>query len=737
MNKKNTASKFLAGVMLLSAVAPYAVMAEPETRTHKIEIRKLVEGDNFVYEDNKLTHTGKDQDKDLSTHNLSRYDAAKQGEITYHLYKLNYDKVQQVSKNQQLNQGNNSLVKELTKGTNPDKLLSEDQILTNLKTKGLVTNPNKADKSLVEINLTKDKAEATITYTTDEVKGGKSVYYLLIESKTPATLTQKTDPMIIELPTVTPEGEKLDTTIIYPKGKINEDAKKLVFTKVGSEDKTKALTGAKFKLYKEGETQPYPDDTLNFDTQTNTFTVKGLEVGKYYLAESEATSETEPNFRNKNGKTAIETSTKKPTYLFGTAETEAETGGRKLSFEFTKEGKIQIPDGSLIEKYDDKGVEKYRIKNDKAPTLKKKVEYDGKEVDKPTGEFGADTHFTHRITVDIPANIREYTKFKVIDTRTNLLLSQDHYQTTTVGIYEGNELFESLNDSGLYTVTYTGQHDNITTFDFNKFIEATKTGRFKDASFENKTLRITYTVQPHLYPENTTRNEVGVGISEVKNEAALDTAIGETPIKTPETPEENQIVKDNLYSVTFKKVDNGVFGTGVANTALGNAEFILQRKFGNTTEYRKSEIEWTTDKEKAMKYISNDTNGDTKGLIKITGLAKNKVVDGTDKPVQITYTLEEVKAPENYNLPAEVEDRKTTFVIDTKEDSGKIKGIIKKGKDGDEITDFNIENQKKADAPFTGLEKTVIASTATTGLIAVAGAVILINKRKEEKEATK
>ena len=172
------------------------------------------------------------------------------------------------------------------------------------------------------------------------------------------------------------------------------------------------------------------------------------------------------------------------------------------------------------------------------------------------------------------------------------------------------------------------------------------------------------------------------------------------------------------YEAVLKKVDNGIFNSGIVKQPLKGAKFILGKDFGGTEKYLKTnkvakvskfvsepattkapikddiQYEWVTDKAQATEF---DTGDD--GMLTVIGLGNGN------------YKFIETQAPTGYNLNSKVESKFT---------------INDANIDGDKT--IEVTNSRKPDMPLTGTEVTVLM---VAGLAGAAGIITIVKKRKK------
>ena len=192
------------------------------------------------------------------------------------------------------------------------------------------------------------------------------------------------------------------------------------------------------------------------------------------------------------------------------------------------------------------------------------------------------------------------------------------------------------------------------------------------------------------------------------------------PDDTGETPIDKVIVF--TYELDVEKVD------GTEDTKkLANAEFVLKRKVGETTEYAVVKGEkldkWESDRNKATTLITG-----ANGLVKVAGLD-----DGT-------YYLEETKAPSTYNKLSEdvtiVISATTANIQDwngtASEAFTKINVTVNDAETNGDVdsgsVNVTVENYKGSELPSTGGMGTTIFYVV--GSILVLGAAILLITKK-------
>lgn len=424
------------------------------------------------------------------------------------------------------------------------------------------------------------------------LQNNHDVFYLIRETKSPATVVGKAKPMLVHLPvTDANKTGHLTDVHLYPKNviqSINLDLLKLQLPLGESTLAATALQGATFSLYK-GE--PGSGQLLQADLITNDegkISISDIAVGKYYL---------------------VETATTQGLMLSRYAEDTAEN---KLTFEVSETGELTH----------DLGFDGFI--NFTEPTITKEAD--------TTPEIGEGVHeeIDYVVTVPIPQNFEEYTTFMVTDTPSeNLEVIKD-----SVVVTANDVITPDVQLTGMITPTVNyideGRDGYTVTFELSpEGLQAVKEGRLKS-------FKIAYKGRL-LIPVNPTTPIVGEHPNTVKLTYQASPQIkGEK--------EDEAVVKS--YGAKFKKVDGGRFGL-LGDTGLEGAEFIVQMRKTDKSEVKylkrdndEGRMSLTSIKEDALVYTSS-----ADGTFEVIGLA-DLPDDG-----EWEYVLEEIKAPEGFVLP--------------------------------------------------------------------------------------
>lgn len=252
--------------------------------------------------------------------------------------------------------------------------------------------------------------------------------YLVIETTSPAAVTQKVEPFLVSIPMTrigdTAAGEQwLYDVTVYPKNSIakgNVTLEKRGVT--GANDVS--LQGVTFELYKKndrnnGSTQLDYAKTETQATGTDgRITFANLTKGSYYLKETGYTSGNDKGYiLNTDGKFAFDVDDK---------------GHVVASTDDTLTGKVE--DGSFVISEDKTAPVQLTVYNYR-PDIKKTVtKRDGTEAHQADYGVGDDVPYT--LTIDVPKNITSLRTFKVTDTTDKTQLVQKQGSVTVSGTGE-------------------------------------------------------------------------------------------------------------------------------------------------------------------------------------------------------------------------------------------------------------------------------------------------------------
>lgn len=504
--------------------------------------------------------------------------------------------------------------------------------------------------------------------------------YVFVESTVSGIVTQPAKPILARLPMANADGRSnKDVVNLYPKNKIQEA--EVTFTKflqkAGKDPEVYKNENSGFSLY-QGEPGKGQKIENSYQTLKNgTVTAKGLTVGKYYFVEE---NHTDPqNVDYQKGPDSIG---------YDTDVTNNEQN--LLTFEYTNEGKITFPENSLLKA--GSKVVNYTIPSDGGIQ---------KQADKTSVGFDDPIHYT--IKTNLPANIAKYKTYTITDEAdTHLKLDNDSFKLEAV---------KTADDQKIKDVTFEKQDDGHGKIVFTPNLDELK------ALPNGTTLKLTYTAKLDPKKVQTLKKDQGVKNSvtlDFNNNVFTDKTGGEETIKT--------------FEAHLKKVDNGIFNSGVVKQPLKGAKFVLGKNFDGTEKYLKTNkvakykdstaapvaeraaggkpgvlqtpfdpihYEWVADKTQATEFETGDD-----GTLTVIGLGNGD------------YKFVETQAPDGYNLNSDVE---SAFTI----------------KDADVEGDKAVEvtNSRKPNMPMTGTEVTALV---VAGLTAGTTIVTVMKRRKKK-----
>lgn len=776
MKNSKILTLMLAVLMLFSTMTPLLASSTgdvtPNEDDNKITVHKTIFKNKDDQQEDFLKNTGDNLNKEIkkNTSAVEFYDPAKYGKVEFSLYELTQEQIELMIES---NKSDDAFIKlneklasaketiaakekektgasEETLKTINDEIAEQQEIIKNIVMSALSEKETsmklakyaeeKLNNKDIKLNdattitpvdtkpvvATADDSKLTFKDTYD-LKKNRTL--LVIETKAPATVTAnaKAKPFIVQLPMTDDNGTgyKKGELHFYPKNRAERPAFKIVKHKQENnetEEQTKALEAAKFVLFK-GIPGEANNTKVNKDLVTNAtgnIELKDLVVGKYYLAELESDKVKGRALTDKSYMI-------RPEYKNNV--------NNNLRFEYKADGKIVIlnKDGSepaegetansKLKKMDDGS---YKIINYAKPTLKKNIldKENGTEVDKNKHHsYNYNEPIPYKVAITVPADIDEYAKFALRDVYDKNL----DIDLSSIKLKIGTTDYDKTAIDGIKGAFESNPTDNSFTINFYK--ETTTEANKEDNS--KRTFEQIFTKSP--LKQGT---EIIVTYNAtIKNGAPLDTALENTatlkfnngygilkdkdkddpdgPPEEPENPDGDKEIeyKEKVYThgFIFKKIDGSI----LKPADLAGAEFIVKKDDKGTTSYLKEtdgKFEWTTVKAEAKKYTSS-----TDGKVDVKGLKVG------------SYTLEEIKAPKDYELPL---NPNTNFEVTEDKKSGDtvIESSYKKTTKTPEI----IKNMKK-NRPFTGYER----ATLTFAVLAIILASAFILRKKLMKNNVK
>ena len=463
--------------------------------------------------------------------------------------------------------------------------------------------------------------------------------YLVIETTSPAAVTQKVEPFLVSIPMTrigadasemvnkNQESWLYDVTV-YPKNSIakgNVTLEKKGVTGANAE----SLEGVTFELYKKNDrnndsTQLGYTKTETLSTGPNgTITFANLTKGSYYLKETGYTSGNDKGYiLNTDGKFAFDVDDK---------------GHVVASTDDTLTGKVE--DGSFVISEDKTAPVQLTVYNYR-PDIEKTVTK--RNNDKAhQADYGVGDAVPYTLTIDVPKNITSLRTFKVTDTTvaSQLVQKEDSVKVSGTGAIERTAyevtVKEDANKNSVMTVAF-------------------KPGELAAVAGGKITITYTATVQATaavagngnvntakiIYSRKTGTETEGKDPYEITDKGVVYTF----DLNIHKTGEGGAEGKKNLKGVTFdlyKKVENyeldaGKVATTIKGTKYDDSNLCADAvKLGLTTN--------STEKWIKIKVDTLQTDADVKGLPSGTyKLVETKTVDGYNllsKPVDAKLNL--------------------------------------------------------------------------------------------------
>ncbi|EGP5080691.1 isopeptide-forming domain-containing fimbrial protein [Enterococcus faecium] len=553
----------------------------------------------------------------------------------------------------------------------PDSELTNtkiDEIVHDVETKG--ANSEYIKKASNKVTQAVNENGETTFSNQPAYVNEKSNAYVLYESQSAAGLvTQKAKPMVVIAPMTDRTGQGfLQNIHLYPKNVVQKLRFELTkFSENGTaQSKQSPLKDAKFELYKGEPGKGTKLGDLVSDEQGKLMATD-LTIGKYYFVEAPSTS--------------VVGSGQEPTadqYLLGAdARNDAHN---KLTFEITNAG----VKSDLVASY----------VNYKAPTIDKRVTNgSGHEHSFQIGDA-----VNYQGIIHIPTDISGGTD--------GITVNGVKSATSPYSVFKWG-------DRAGQGISYVAAKANIKVTNKDKSIVlkenidyrliSSKDGFVLDfivnngkvsnalAALHGQDLSITYDMFV---------NDAAKIATPLSNN--VDFVYNNNPFMQEEHHEKTKAVVVT-YGAKFLKVDSGLFGTGIKATPLEGAEFVAKnaagKYYGGLTDTDKDgvkEASWVDNVANAMRLKS-----DKDGHFELTGLCEG------------TYSLKEVKAPNNYQkLMKEI-----SFKVD--KDSYQ------------EANRLTIKNNQKATIPMTGsrgFQLSVLFTCLLLGLGAMSATVYLKKK---------
>ena len=555
--------------------------------------------------------------------------------------------------------------------------------------------------------------------------------YLVIETTSPAAVTQKVEPFLVSIPMTrigadasemvnkNQESWLYDVTV-YPKNSIakgNVTLEKKGVTGANAE----SLEGVTFELYKKNDrnndsTQLGYTKTETLSTGPNgTITFANLTKGSYYLKETGYTSGNDKGYiLNTDGKFAFDVDDK---------------GHVVASTDDTLTGKVE--DGSFVISEDKTAPVQLTVYNYR-PDIEKTVTK--RNNDKAhQADYGVGDAVPYTLTIDVPKNITSLRTFKVTDTTvaSQLVQKEDSVKVSGTGAIE-HTAYE-------VTVKEDANKNSVMTVAF-------KPGELAAVAGGKITITYTATVQATaavagngnvntakiIYSRKTGTETEGKDPYEITDKGVVYTF----DLNIHKTGEGGAEGKKNLKGVTFdlyKKVENYELDAGKVATTIKGTKYDDSNLCADAVKLGLT----TNSTEKWIKIKVDTLQTDADGNASVKGLPSG------------TYKLVETKTVDGYNLLSKPVDAKLNLAYSeawqtttTYTDGNLTKSTIKTPtytRDKATVADPNNEkveivNRAGFTLPVTGGFGTLLFSGIGV-LLVLAGVGVLFSLKKKSNRA--
>lgn len=554
--------------------------------------------------------------------------------------------------------------------------------------------------------------------------------YLVIETTSPAAVTQKVEPFLVSIPMTrigadasemvnkNQESWLYDVTV-YPKNSIakgNVTLEKKGVTGANAE----SLEGVTFELYKKNDrnndsTQLGYTKTETLSTGPNgTITFANLTKGSYYLKETGYTSGNDKGYiLNTDGKFAFDVDDK---------------GHVVASTDDTLTGKVE--DGSFVISEDKTAPVQLTVYNYR-PDIEKTVTK--RNNDKAhQADYGVGDAVPYTLTIDVPKNITSLRTFKVTDTTvaSQLVQKEDSVKVSGTGAIERTAyevtVKEDANKNSVMTVAF-------------------KPGELAAVAGGKITITYTATVQATaavagngnvntakiIYSRKTGTETEGKDPYEITDKGVVYTF----DLNIHKTGEGGAEGKKNLKGVTFdlyKKVENYELDAGKVATTIKGTKYDDSNLCADAVKLGLT----TNSTEKWIKIKVDTLQTDADGNASVKGLPSG------------TYKLVETKTVDGYNLLSKPVDAKLNLTYseawETKTTCDKNGNLTKRTIktptyeiDGKNVTpgeEIKIVNRAGFTLPVTGGFGTLLFSGIGV-LLVLAGVGVLFSLKKKSNRA--
>ena len=518
---------------------------------------------------------------------------------------------------------------------------------------------NYLDESFKPINKVVNKAG--IANFTSIAQGD----YVIAETVKPAAVVEPAQPMFVRLPVTNKTNDGfLSTVHLYPKNRVDEDKVTITVTKKGltTENSSEVVADARFKLFY-GKPGQGGRELQTVKTDSNgELKLSKLKPGPYYLVELPS-------------KNVDALSKGEATKKYFVSPYLLDNGNNKAQIMVQPNGQITTTTDS-----DPAAPNTLELMNYSTPDGKKEL------LNKSATEYDYNAPIEFKSTFKFnfgndQKNKGIYGNFRITDELSSeyAKILEDSVEVTLYKGLNNNKLVKGKD----YSLTVEGHKFVI------EFAPAM-------AQYFNNNSTI---IQVDYNAILTDRLEPNV---KVNNKTSLLYNIGdiEKELKVPPTEDVT------TYGKKFRKVDGGIFGTGVGSEGVAEAKFILRKELseGKYTYWTNNGWKEFNSLEEFMK------SGTAKMFITISD--GQLIIRGFEEG---NYEVIEVESPKGFDL----DQTPIKFKLDANSWEAEVQNVV---------------NYKSADLPVTGKEWTAIVIGSTLVLLVVGGVFIVIGKKKDKKK---
>lgn len=695
----------LAGSMVMSVSAdenPQYTNVAPEKVNVVVQKLQYKEGKNP-----QIQNTG--QTIDIGTvDGVEKYDKSKYGDVEFAILKLDAQKL-----------------KEEGAGKDAQTIAQEVEDSMALYAPGTDESLAFGAKYVLQNGHPSVEVDDTGKVTFTEIVNNQENVYVIVETKSPATVVTKAAPMLIQLPITAPNKKQFlaGDVILYPKNKVEELS--------GDFFKTSRPNGVPY-VEPEDVTLPEIDEenitisampergvllpNINWETFNNV-----ASVGAPMLRREGSVANVRPNsvlfqgakfhiykgevgqgvlIQGDNGPVVYETNAQ------GTFKINGLTVGKYYLVEIESENKV---DGMITEVTNGLArtdVGTHLVGGDALNDANNKLVLlvDGRgNVKASSALMGYENFERPEITLEIKSTYEgakpNFDKFEDINYETVFTVPENFKDYSTAKLVfkslKGTEM--SLNEFAIQGDSFVLTTKEGTPLEVDVDYRINKDGLYQ-STIDLIPTEKTYKTDQIIIKFKGDILEDAVHNGDYKVEVALtynNSKFGNTKDRF-----DKKSVDFTTYSFEVKKTDDGLFGTNLAPDGLVGVKFKLKNNDGNFFlgfEQGNGHEIWGD--ETNAKVLESGENG----KVQIIGLGEGQ------------YTLVEIETLEDYNLPTA--GRENTAITVNNASNTNIVTIV---------------NTRKPGLPMTGAEQVTLVVGGITGLIVLAGGLVLIDRKKKK-----